>query len=149
MRELFDEYSHLTDYALDSLINDKLDDLSRLEVAEHMSFCDDCLKRYLGLLDKSELLCPPEMTEKRILSKLKNQPKKSDLRNYFSMAIAACFALVFWVTGVFTIPSSNNFREDERKSIMEVSYEFRGDMLKHINKILNSIQLKGVNFNEK
>ena len=42
--ERFHTDGHLTDEALAALIRDgRPDELSRLEIAEHLSFCDVCL----------------------------------------------------------------------------------------------------------
>ena len=52
MMELFQEDGHLTQYALDALVQDlPLDELSRLEIAEHLSFCDACVDRYSQALE--------------------------------------------------------------------------------------------------
>ena len=44
--KLFRDDGHLTDEALTALAGESLDDLSRLEIAEHLAFCDLCLQRY-------------------------------------------------------------------------------------------------------
>ena len=45
--ELFDPSGHLTDRALLALVrNEELDELARLELAEHLAYCDRCLQRY-------------------------------------------------------------------------------------------------------
>ena len=59
MMELFQEDGHLTQYALDALVQDlPLDELSRLEIAEHLSFCDACVDRYSQALENCLLLTP-------------------------------------------------------------------------------------------
>ena len=51
MNELFNQDGCLTDYALSALIHDKpLDELERLELSEHLSFCDACIERYTAML---------------------------------------------------------------------------------------------------
>ena len=45
--ELFREDGCLTDEGLDALIHIQLDELGRLEAAEHLSYCDRCLDRYM------------------------------------------------------------------------------------------------------
>ena len=57
--ERFHTDGHLTDEALAALIRDgRPDELSRLEIAEHLSFCDVCLQRYTDLLSGTTLLEP-------------------------------------------------------------------------------------------
>ena len=50
---------HLTDEALAALIRgDALAELDRLEIAEHLAYCDPCLQRYTELLAEAPLLTP-------------------------------------------------------------------------------------------
>lgn len=57
--ELFNPGGHLTDEALRaSAEGQELPELSRLEIAEHLAYCDRCLQRYTELLDQAPLLCP-------------------------------------------------------------------------------------------
>lgn len=47
MKELFDPNGHLTDDAFGALLRDEpLDEMERLEISEHLSFCDRCVERY-------------------------------------------------------------------------------------------------------
>ena len=56
--ELFDRKGHLTEDALAALIDGALPELSRLEAAEHLAYCNSCLQRYTNLLSGMELLVP-------------------------------------------------------------------------------------------
>ena len=49
--ELFREDGCLTDEGLQALRDGQLDELGRLEAAEHLSYCDKCMDRYTALLD--------------------------------------------------------------------------------------------------
>ena len=50
---------HLTDEALTALVRgDALTELDRLELAEHLAYCDQCLQRYTELLSAGPLLVP-------------------------------------------------------------------------------------------
>ena len=44
--ELFDKNGCLTDEGLQALQAGGLDELGRLETAEHLSYCDKCMDRY-------------------------------------------------------------------------------------------------------
>ena len=58
--EIFDRHGHLTDQALEALTGGApLDELHRLEIAEHLAFCDRCLQRYTERLTDETLLAPP------------------------------------------------------------------------------------------
>ena len=56
--ELFHENGHLTPEGLKALAEGRLDELARLEAAEHLSFCDECLVRYTALLEEAPLAAP-------------------------------------------------------------------------------------------
>lgn len=149
MKELFDEAGHLTNYAFNCLINDELDELSRLEISEHMSFCDDCLLRYMDILDSQQLIEPPELLEKSIIRKLKTRAIRVLVNQYTQMAIAASFALIFWVSGVFNplnydIKALTNVSSD----FTSKTSQFEENISEGLNKIIN-IDLKGVKLYEK
>ena len=44
--KLFRDDGHLTDEALTALAGESLDDLSRLEIAEHLAFCDSAMDSF-------------------------------------------------------------------------------------------------------
>lgn len=48
--ELFDKNGCLTDEGLQALQAGGLDELGRLETAEHLAYCDKCMDRYTALL---------------------------------------------------------------------------------------------------
>ena len=48
--ELFDKNGCLTDEGLQALQAGRLDELGRLETAEHLAYCDKCMDRYTALL---------------------------------------------------------------------------------------------------
>lgn len=57
--ERFRDDGHLTDEALSALIQQvPMGELERLEIAEHLAFCDICLQRYTTLLTDAPLLTP-------------------------------------------------------------------------------------------
>ena len=59
--ELFDKNGCLTDEGLQALQAGGLDELGRLETAEHLSYCDKCMDRYTALLTADALETPPQM----------------------------------------------------------------------------------------
>ena len=65
--ELFDRTSGcLTDEGLQALADGQLDELSRLEAAEHLAFCDACLDRYTALLAGPMIVQPPQDLQKPV-----------------------------------------------------------------------------------
>ena len=61
-QELFLENGHLSDAGLAALRDGQLDELARLEAAEHLSFCDACLDRYLALAEPVQIQPPEDLT---------------------------------------------------------------------------------------
>ena len=57
--ELFDQNGCLTEEGLHAVIGGQLDELGRLEAAEHLSYCDKCMDRYTALLTADVLEEPP------------------------------------------------------------------------------------------
>lgn len=57
--ELFDQNGCLTAEGLHAVIGGQLDELGRLEAAEHLSYCDKCMDRYTALLTADVLEEPP------------------------------------------------------------------------------------------
>ena len=57
--ELFDQNGCLTEEGLNAVIGGQLDELGRLEAAEHLSYCDKCMDRYTALLTADVLEEPP------------------------------------------------------------------------------------------
>ena len=57
--ELFREDGHLTDRALEALVSGReLSEMDRLEMSEHLAFCDLCLSRYTQQLMDEGLMTP-------------------------------------------------------------------------------------------
>ena len=101
-RRLFDdETGCLTDGALAGLMEGSLDELQRLEVSEHLSYCDACVERYTALLTDGVLLEAPELMKQSVLAALRRKAAKVFVNRYFHMAVAASLTLVLWGSGVF------------------------------------------------
>ena len=109
LRLFDDESGCLTDHALQSLLNGSLEELERLEVAEHLSYCDSCVERYTALLVPQVLEEPPELMKQSILSALRKRAAKLFVDRYFHMAVAASLTLVLWGAGCST-PSGSPSR---------------------------------------
>ncbi len=137
MKRLFDEKGHLTQEAFEMLANKELDDLQRLKIAEHNSLCDKCLDRYIVYIESYEILTPPKIKNKNLY-----------LNQYISLAISACFAMLFWLTGAFSISCdyslvklTNNFTQKTVKITQDISNKF--------NQVFDNIILEGDNLYEK
>ena len=99
--ELFHENGHLTQEGFQALINGKLDEMGRLEAAEHLSFCDECLLRYTALLENEDLAAPSEPLAAGVWQRIRRRTMRVFTSRYATAAAAAVFALIIWGTGVF------------------------------------------------
>ena len=101
-KRLFDdETGCLTNDALAGLMEGSLNELQRLEVSEHLSYCDACVERYTALLADGVLLEAPELMKQSVLAALRRKAAKVFVNRYFHMAVAASLTLVLWGSGVF------------------------------------------------
>ena len=99
--ELFDTAGHLTDAALRAVVNETLDEMGRLEAAEHLSYCDACLVRYTALLADDTLRTPAAPLTPPVLHRIRQRAVRVLASKYVIYGTAACLALVLWGTGVF------------------------------------------------
>ena len=82
MLDLFDQNGHLTDEALQALIREEdLDELQRLEISEHLSFCDACTARYTDLLCDDVLQSPPVPLYGESMKKVRKKELKMMILN--------------------------------------------------------------------
>ena len=66
--ELFREDGCLSDEGLHALTAGQLDELGRLEAAEHLAYCDKCTDRYTALLTADALTDPPRDVRRTVMS---------------------------------------------------------------------------------
>lgn len=92
--ERFRADGHLTNEALAALVrDDSLDELGRLEIAEHLSFCDLCLQRYTDLLCGAELLTPERSCQKTLWARVRTRTLRLVTSRYATAAAAVTLAL--------------------------------------------------------
>lgn len=96
--ELFNPGGHLTDEALRaSAEGQELPELSRLEIAEHLAYCDRCLQRYTELLDQAPLLCPARSCKESLWRQVRKRTIRLLTSRYATAAAAVALALtVLW-----------------------------------------------------
>lgn len=97
--ELFDKNGHLTGEGLRAVTDGGLSELERLEASEHLGFCDDCLTRYLALLESGTLAEPRRGLVKPVLRRLRQGIKRRMWIRWGGMAAAACLALAIFGVG--------------------------------------------------
>lgn len=111
--ELFLENGHLTDEALRAAVDGALDEMGRLEVAEHLSFCDACLVRYTDLLEDDVLLTPSQPLTESVMERVRRKVVRLLFNRYAAAAAAVVLAVTFWSTGLFKDISTIRVREPE------------------------------------
>lgn len=104
--ELFDPSGHLTDRALLALVrNEELDELARLELAEHLAYCDQCLQRYTVLLADAPLLTPARSCRESLWRRVRSRTLRLLTSRYATAAAAVALALtVLWGSTAISLP---------------------------------------------
>lgn len=144
--ELFDHAGHLTEEALHGLCAETLDEMGRLEAAEHLSYCDPCLERYTALLTGDALLQPAHPLKAPVLQRVRRRALSVLCNQYTAYAAAACLALVLWGTGVFgrLMPQAGSSRnasipQTSASQSLSVPFSVRADaFLRQFNATLQS-----------
>lgn len=160
MKGLFEnKEGHLTDFALNQLVSGELDEMGRLEVAEHLAFCDHCLERYTAVLDGRPLMETPDLFGPSVMRALRRKVLRITASRYFTAAISACIALVFWVTGIFNVSALRPDQEKTQQAAQDAAKprfsiaQAAGDMFdswaNSLSNLVDSIDLRGVFYNEK
>lgn len=101
--DLFGEDGHLTKAAFSALAGDEgLGELERLEITEHLSFCDDCLLSYTQFLEEGTLLeGPQEGLRQPVFARLRERMRRLFVNKFVTVAAAVCITMALWLTGVF------------------------------------------------
>ena len=108
--ELFDKNGCLTDEGLQALQAGGLDELGRLETAEHLSYCDKCMDRYTALLTADALEMPPHSAHKAVMATIWVRLMQNTWGRAAVAGVAAVLAFTMWRSG--TIDQLLNFRQE-------------------------------------
>lgn len=94
----FNQAGHLTDEALEALVRgDPLAELERLEVGEHLAFCDICLSRYTEHLTDDALLTPALSCQKPLWQRIHARALRIFTSRYATAAAGvALMVAVLW-----------------------------------------------------
>lgn len=101
--ELFREDGCMTDEGLHALTAGGLDELGRLEAAEHLAYCDHCLDRYTALLTRDVLEQPPESLKGPVLRTIWTRVMQNVYGRIAVAGVAAVLALTMWRGGTFEL----------------------------------------------
>ena len=93
---------HLTDAALTALVRgDCLEELDRLELAEHLAYCDQCLQRYAELLSEGPMLPPARSCRESLRRRIRQRAVQLGVSRYATAAAAVTLARNPVRTGAF------------------------------------------------
>ncbi len=102
--ELFHDDGHLTDAGLRALADEALDEMARLEAAEHLGFCDKCLLRYTALLSDDTLMQPEAPLAEGVLKSIRRKARRVLWSRYGTVVAAAGLALAMMGVGSLALP---------------------------------------------
>lgn len=108
--ELFDKNGCLADEGLQALQAGGLDELGRLETAEHLAYCDKCMDRYTALLTADALETPPHSAHKAVMTAIWVRLMQNTWGRAAVAGVAAVLAFTMWRSG--TIDQLLNFRQE-------------------------------------
>ena len=97
--ELFREDGCLSDEGLHALTAGQLDELGRLEAAEHLAYCDKCTDRYTALLTADALADPPRDVRRTVMSTIWVRLMQNTWGRAAVATVAAVLALTMWRAG--------------------------------------------------
>ena len=97
--ELFDQNGCLTEEGLHAVIGGQLDELGRLEAAEHLSYCDKCMDRYTALLTADVLEEPPRSARGAVMGTIWVRLMQNTYGRVAVASVAAVLALTLWRSG--------------------------------------------------
>ena len=103
--ELFRHDGHLTDGALTALVaGESLDETARLEIAEHLAYCDLCLQRYTDALAGAPLLTPEHSCRESLWRRIRARTIQIFTSRYAAAAAGVVLALTLvWGSGYGSI----------------------------------------------
>lgn len=147
----FDSDGHLTDQALGDLIYGSPDELSRLEIAEHLSFCDRCTERYTEMLCDDRLTAPQEPLAPLVEKRLRQNAKIIFFNRYVRVGVAACLTLVVWLGGSLLTDGGTKHLPAGQPDFFAMTggfsdriTSFSRDFSDGVNQLFDQFNLKGV-----
>ena len=121
--ELFDKNGCLTDEGLQALQAGGLDELGRLETAEHLSYCDKCMDRYTALLTADALETQPHSAHKAVMAAIWVRLMQNTWGRAAVAGVAAVLVAMLAVVSLFIIANTiklSTFTRREEIAIMKM-----------------------------
>lgn len=110
--EFFDPSGHLTDEALDALVQEApLSELHRLEAAEHLAYCDACLQRYTDLVCGAGLRIPAHSCQENLWRRIQRRTLHL-LTSRYATAAAGVALMIAVLWGGTSLPDFRHLPQD-------------------------------------
>lgn len=97
--ELFRDDGCMTEAGLRALLDGQLDEMGRLEAAEHLSYCDHCMDRYTTLLTADALESAPRGMHSAVMGGVWARLMQNTYGRAAVAGVAAVLALTMWRSG--------------------------------------------------
>ena len=99
--EIFRHDGHLTEETLAALVHgEPLDETARLEIAEHLAYCDLCLQRYTGAMAGAPLLVPERSCQESLWRRIRARTVQMFTSRYAAAVAGVVLALTLvWGSG--------------------------------------------------
>lgn len=97
--EWFRDDGCMTEAGLQALLDGQLDELGRLEAAEHLSYCDHCMDRYTTLLTADALETAPRGMHSAVMGGVWARLMQNTYGRAAVAGVAAVLALTMWRSG--------------------------------------------------
>lgn len=132
---------HIAKEALQDLLNDNLDELGRLELAEHLSFCDCCLEQNTLMMTDEYLVTPEEPLKEPVLKRIRRKAARIFFNKFTTVAAAVVLAVAIGISGLYRTPSSSapNTNQGQQITFTERFKNFTGDVNQALSGFISSI----------
>ena len=97
--EWFRDDGCMTEAGLRALLDGQLDEMGRLEAAEHLSYCDHCMDRYTALLTADALESAPRGMRGAVMGGVWARLMQNTYGRAAVAGVAAVLALTMWRSG--------------------------------------------------
>ncbi len=139
--ELFDHRGHLTDDALKHFSGGgALSELQRLEIAEHLDFCDECLMRSMAFLPEEALLTPEHSCQDTVWKRIRLRAVRVLTSRYATAAAAILIVATLWSFNIFSglVTGSAALSNTSQHSLRQSNFSERIEQLdRYVNSGLN------------
>lgn len=140
--EAFRPDGHLSEDALVRLARNEegFDGLERLEIAEHLTFCDYCLQRYTGILETAPLLVPRKSCQRSLWNRVRFRSLRLAAGRYATAAAAVALTLtVLWSGEARNFIRSVPALPEDRPSISRRLTSWTGELSDSLDRTVSGL----------